>query len=125
MNRARRAKKEQCANTVARPPKEGFRSFCDSKIEMKSQRATEVAERKRSRSEVDTGRRIGASFELRASSAILKGIAVFGRSDALAARGGAPGARKPGPDRIGAVNGCFASATRRRSLLLSAGGELL
>ncbi len=25
---------------VARPPKEGFRSFCDSKIEMKSQRAT-------------------------------------------------------------------------------------
>ena len=43
--------------------KEGFHSFCESKIEMKSQRATiNAAERKRSRSEADTGRRIGANL---------------------------------------------------------------
>ena len=40
--------------------KRDFTRFAVSKIEMKSQRATEkVAERKRSRSEADTGRRIG------------------------------------------------------------------
>ncbi|WP_298081161.1 hypothetical protein, partial [uncultured Rikenella sp.] len=38
----------------------GFHSFCDSKIEMKSQRATvNAAERKQSRSEVDTGQCFG------------------------------------------------------------------
>ncbi len=37
----RRAKREiMRKKSVARPPKEGFHSFCNSKIEMKSQRAT-------------------------------------------------------------------------------------
>ena len=66
MNRVRRAENSiLCENSVARPPKEGFHSFYDSKIEMKSQRATvNAAERKRSRSEANTGRRAGASFGL-------------------------------------------------------------
>ncbi len=73
--------------------KRDFTRFAVSKIEMKSQRATaNAAERQRSRSEADTGRRIGASFGLefgaRASSAIPEGIAVLGEGDALAARGG-------------------------------------
>ncbi|WP_300725784.1 hypothetical protein, partial [uncultured Rikenella sp.] len=43
--------------------KRDFAHFAVSKIEMKSQRATEkVVERERSRSEADTGRRTGASF---------------------------------------------------------------
>ena len=50
-----------------------------------------VAERKRSRSEADTGRRTGfcfrLEFEARANSAIRR-IAVLGESDTLAARGG-------------------------------------
>ena len=64
MNRVRRAENSiLCENSVARPPKEGFRSFCDSKIEMKSQRATvNAAERKRGRSEADTGPSLGLSF---------------------------------------------------------------
>ena len=64
--------KNGARTSVARPPKKGFHSFCVSKIEMKSQRAANAAERQRSRSEADTGR----SFEL--VLATLKGRA--GRS---------------------------------------------
>ena len=77
-----------------------------------------AAERKRSRSEADTGRRFGSSFGLefgaRASSAIRR-IAVLGESDASAARGGRaedewavllrlyepPGSAQPESERIG------------------------
>ena len=61
----RRAKKEWCAkNPSPARLKRDFTRFAVSKIEMKSQRATAAAERKRSRSEADTGRRTGASFGL-------------------------------------------------------------
>ena len=86
--------------SVARPRKWGFYSFCDSKIEMKSQRATEnAAERKRSRNEAGTGQCFGPNCcRSRANSAIPKGIAVLGRSDALAARGGRA---EDEPDNLG------------------------
>ncbi|WP_304709299.1 hypothetical protein, partial [uncultured Rikenella sp.] len=64
-----------------------FTRFAVSKIEMKSQRATaNAAERKRSRSEADTGRRIGA--------------VLWAKSD------------KAGLDRLGGERGT-APATRR------------
>ena len=63
--RTAREKTNLASKSVARPPKKGFHSFCNSKIEMKSQRATaNAAERQRSRSEADTRRRTGASFGL-------------------------------------------------------------
>ncbi len=130
MNRAGARKNRLCAkNPSPVRLKRDFARFAVSKIEMKSQRATaNAAERKRSRSEADTGRRIGASFGqrlffgcenrkrfsrragpsmgmrfglwiglscltgfgARANSAIPREIAVLGKGDALAARGGAP-----------------------------------
>ncbi len=114
MNRAGARKKNNAKNPSPARLTRDFAHFAVSKIEMKSQRATAPAERKRSRSEAHTGRRTGASFGLclflgrenrlrfscragpsfglefgpRANSAIPFGIAVLGRSDAIAARGG-------------------------------------
>ncbi len=42
MNRAGARTTNFAQTSVARPRKEGFHSFCESKIEMKSQRATET-----------------------------------------------------------------------------------
>ena len=66
MNCARRADEELHAKTPSPARvKRDFARFAMSKIEMKSQRATaNAAERKRSRSEADTGRRIGLCFGL-------------------------------------------------------------
>ncbi len=67
MNRVRRANKKLRAKNLipSKNPsparlKRDFAHFAVSKIEMKSQRATAPAERQRSRSEADTGRKIGA-----------------------------------------------------------------
>ncbi len=63
MNRFGARKNRLRQKVVARPPKEGFRSFCgeQNRDEIPAGDGN-AAERKRSRSEADTGRRIGASL---------------------------------------------------------------
>ena len=63
MNRAGARKKNNAKTPSPARLKRGFTRFAVSKIEMKSQRATaNAAERQRSRSEADTGRRVGLNF---------------------------------------------------------------